>query len=170
MILGMDSLTFVHVALSLIGIATGLIVFLGFVADADMPFLTAVFLVTTVLTSATGFAFPFSKLLPSHIVGIISLVVLVAALYSLYVARLSGSWRWIYVVAASCALYLNIFVLIVQLFQKVPALHAVAPMQSETPFVAAQGLTLAIFIVLGFLAVRRFHAARAPSGGKLRSA
>lgn len=170
MILGMDSLTFVHVVLSLIGIATGLIVFLGFVADAEMPTLTAVFLVTTVLTSVTGFAFPLSKLLPSHIVGVISLVVLAAALYALYVARLSGSWRWIYVVTASGALYLNVFVLIVQLFQKVPALHAVAPTQSETPFVAAQGLTLAIFIALGFLAVRRFHAASAPSGGKLRSA
>jgi len=170
MILGMDSLTFVHVLLSLVGIATGLIVFLGFIADAEMPALTAVFLGTTVLTSATGFAFPFSKLLPSHIVGIISLVVLAAALYALYVARLSGSWRWIYVVTASCALYLNVFVLIVQLFQKVPALHAVAPTQSETPFVAAQGLTLAIFIALGFLAVRRFHPAGASPGGKLRSA
>lgn len=170
MILGMDLLTFVHVLLSLIGIAAGLIVFLGFIADAEMPALTAVFLATTVLTSATGFAFPFSKLLPSHIVGIISLVVLAAALYALYVARLSGSWRWIYVVTASFALYLNVFVLIVQLFQKVPALHAVAPTQSETPFVAAQGLTLAIFIALGFLAVRRFHAAGALSGGKLRSA
>jgi hypothetical protein len=170
MILGMDSLTFVHVLLSLIGIATGLIVFLGFVANAEMAALTVVFLATTVLTSATGFAFPFSKLLPSHIVGIISLVVLAAALYALYVGRLSGSWRWIYVATASCALYLNVFVLIVQLFQKVPALHAVAPMQSETPFVAAQGLTLAIFIALGFLAVRRFHPAGASPGGKLRSA
>lgn len=170
MILGMDSLTFVHVVLSLIGIATGLIVFLGFVADAEMPGLTAVFLATTVLTSVTGFAFPFSKLLPSHIVGIISLVVLAVALYALYMARLSGSWRWIYVVTASCALYLNVFVLIAQLFQKVPALRAVAPTQSETPFVAAQGLTLAIFVALGYLAVRRFRANGAPPREKLRSA
>ncbi|MBS0249480.1 MAG: hypothetical protein JSR78_00260 [Proteobacteria bacterium] len=170
MILGMDSLTFIHVVLSLIGIATGLIVFLGFVADAEVPGLTAVFLAATVLTSLTGFAFPFSKLLPSHIVGIISLVVLAVALYALYVARLSGSWRWVYVVTASTALYLNVFVLIVQLFQKVPALHAVAPTQSETPFVAAQVLTLAIFFALGFLAVRRFRATDASPREKLRSA
>lgn len=159
MILGMDTFTFVHVALSLVGIATGFIVLLGLIANAELPGLTAIFLVTTVLTSATGFGFPFTTLLPSHIVGIISLVILAIALYALYGARLSGAWRSIYVVTASAALYLNVFVLIVQLFQKVPALHAVAPTQSETPFVGAQGLTLLIFIALGYLAVRRFHVA-----------
>jgi len=169
MILGMDTYTFVHVALSLVGIATGLIVFLGFIADAEMPGLTAIFLLTTVLTSVTGFGFPFTKLLPSHIVGIISLVFLAAALYALYAARLAGAWRWIYVVTASVALYLNVFVLIVQLFQKVAPLHAVAPTQSETPFVGAQALTLFIFLALGYLAVRRFRVAGAAEGG-LRSA
>jgi hypothetical protein len=169
MILGMDTFTFVHVALSLIGIATGFIVFLGFIADSEMRGLTAIFLLTTVLTSATGFGFPFTKLLPSHIVGIISLFFLAAAIYALYAAHLSGAWRWIYVVTASVALYLNVFVLIVQLFQKVPSLHAVAPTQSETPFVAAQGLTLLVFVALGFLAVRRFRVIGVASAG-LRSA
>jgi hypothetical protein len=170
MILGMDAFTFVHVVLSLIGIATGFIVILGFVANAGMPGLTAIFLLTTVLTSATGFGFPFTKLLPSHIVGIISLVILAVAVYALYGARLSGAWRWVYVVAASAALYLNVFVLIVQLFQKVPSLHAVAPTQSETPFVGAQGLTLLIFVALGYLSVRRFHVVASPSEQGMRSA
>ena len=158
MILGMDTYTFVHVALSLIGIATGVIVFLGFIADAPLPGLTALFLLTTVLTSATGFGFPFTQLLPSHIVGIISLIVLAIAIYALYAAKLSGAWRWVYVVTASIALYLNVFVLIVQLFLKVPALNALAPTQAEPPFVIAQGLTMLAFIILGWFAVRRFHA------------
>jgi hypothetical protein len=152
----MDTFTFVHVVLSLIGIAAGFIVFFGFIADASLPRVTALFLFTTVLTSVTGFGFPFTKLLPSHIVGIISLVFLAAALYALYAAHLYGAWRWIYVVAASVALYLNVFVLIVQLFLKVPVLHALAPTQAETPFVATQGLALVAFLILGFLAVRRF--------------
>jgi hypothetical protein len=169
MIFGMDTFTFVHVVLSLIGIAAGIIVFFGFIGDAPLRGLTALFLSTTVLTSATGFGFPFSKLLPSHIVGIISLVVLAIAIYALYGAKLSGAWRWIYVVTASIALYLNVFVLIVQLFLKVPALHALAPTQAEAPFVAAQAVTMIAFIVLGWFAVRRFHAGSPPPIG-LRSA
>ncbi|MBY0559512.1 hypothetical protein [Hyphomicrobium sp.] len=161
MILGMDTFTFIHVALSLIAIAAGVIVFLGFVADASWPGLTAVFLLTTVLTSVTGFGFAFTQLLPSHIVGIISLVILAIALYALYGANLRGAWRWIYVVTASTALYLNVFVLIVQLFQKVPALHALAPTMGDPPFIAAQTVALVAFLVLGWLAVRNFH----PGGG-----
>jgi hypothetical protein len=154
----MDTLTFVHVVLSLIGIATGLIVLYGFLSDEGLPSLTAIFLATTVLTSVTGFIFfPFTKLLPSHIVGIISLVLLALALYGLYGAHLAGSWRWIYVVTATFALYLNVFVLIVQLFLKVPALNALAPTQAEPPFVATQGATLVAFLILGWLAVRRFR-------------
>ncbi len=164
MLFEMDTFTLVHVVLSLIGIAAGIVVFFGFIADSDLPGLTAIFLLTTVLTSATGFGFPFTKLLPSHIVGIISLVVLAVALYALYGARLAGAWRWIYVVTASTALYLNVFVLIVQLFLKVPALHAIGPTQAETPFVAAQGLTLIAFVVLGFIAVRRFRIGGTPAG------
>ncbi len=157
MIFGMDSFTFLHVALSLIAIAAGVIVFLGFIANAALPGMTALFLVTTVLTSATGFGFAFTKLLPSHIVGLISLVVLGVAIYALYGAHLKGAWRWVYVVTATTALYLNVFVLIVQLFLKVPAIHALAPTQGEPPFIIAQTVALAAFIALGWLAVRRFH-------------
>jgi hypothetical protein len=157
MIFGMDIYTFVHVALSLIGIVTGIIVLFGWLADVRLPGWTALFLATTVLTSATGFGFPFDKLLPSHIVGIISLIVLAIALYALYGAHLNGAWRWIYVVSAMVALYLNVFVLIVQAFIKIPALNALAPTQAETPFVATQGALLLAFVVLGLLATRRFR-------------
>ncbi|HEY8194705.1 MAG TPA: hypothetical protein VIF13_06625 [Hyphomicrobium sp.] len=158
MIFGMDTYTFVHVVISLVGIATGIIVLFGFLANAGLPVLTAIFLATTVLTSATGFGFPFHQLLPSHIVGIISLVILAIAIYALYGAHLSGPWRWIYVVTATAALYLNVFVLIVQLFLKVPALNALAPTQAETPFVATQVATMLVSIVLGVFAIRKFRA------------
>ena len=159
MILGMSLSTFttVHVIISLIGIVTGLIVALGMLGGRKLPILTAIFLASTVLTSATGFLFPFHKLLPSHIVGIISLVLLAAALVALYGLHLSGSWRWIYVIGAVAALYLNVFVGIVQAFQKVAFLQPLAPTQSETPFLAAQIAALAIFLLVGFLAVRRFQ-------------
>ncbi len=157
MIFGMDTYTFVHVALSLIGIAAGIIVLFGWLADVRLPGWTALFLSTTVLTSVTGFGFPFSTLLPSHIVGIISLIVLAVALYALYGAHLSGAWRWIYLVTATIALYLNVFVLIVQAFIKIPALNALAPTQAEAPFVATQGAALVAFVVLALLASRRFR-------------
>lgn len=157
MILGMDTYTFVHVALSLIGIAAGIVVLFGWLADVRLAGWTALFLATTALTSVTGFGFPFSTLLPSHVVGIISLVVLTVALYALYGAHLSGVWRWIYLVSATIALYLNVFVLIVQAFIKVPALNALAPTQVETPFIATQGAVLVAFVVLGGLAIWRFR-------------
>ncbi|WP_045835982.1 hypothetical protein [Hyphomicrobium sp. 99] len=157
MIFGMDTFTFVHVVLSLVAIAAGVVVFLGFIANAAWPGVTALFLLTTVLTGITGFGFTFTKLLPSHIVGSILLVTLAIAIYSLYGAHLAGAWRWVYVVTASTALYLNVFVLIVQLFLKVPALHALAPTQSEPPFLIAQTAALIAFIALGWLAVRRFR-------------
>jgi len=153
----MDPLTFAHVLLSLIGIVTGIIVLIGMIEDAGLPTLTWIFLATTVLTSVTGFVFfPFTKLLPSHIVGIISLILLAAALYALYGAQLDGGWRRVYVVTATCALYLNVFVLVVQLFLKVPALNALAPTQAEPPFVAAQGAVVVAFLILGLMALRRF--------------
>lgn len=157
MLFGADTFTNVHVALSLVGIATGFIVLFGLLVNRRLDFWTAVFLATTVATSATGFGFPFGQLLPSHIVGIISLVVLAVALYARYGAQLSGSWRWIYVATATLALYLNVFVLVVQLFLKVQPLHELAPTQGEPPFAIAQGLTLVAFLVLGYLAVRRFR-------------
>jgi hypothetical protein len=159
MILGMSPATFtvVHTVLSLIGIAAGLVVLLGMLGGRKLDSWTAIFLATTVLTSATGFLFPFNKLLPSHVVGIISLVVLAIALLALYGLHLDGAWRWIYVAAAMLALYLNVFVGVVQAFQKLAFLQPFAPTQTEAPFIVAQVLVLAIFAVLGVLAVRSFH-------------
>lgn len=159
MILGMSFSTFttVHVVISLIGIVTGIVVLFGMLNGKRLDGLTAVFLATTVLTSVTGFLFPFSTLLPSHVVGIISLVVLVVALVALYAQKLSGAWRSIFVVTATVALYLNVFVGVVQAFQKVAFLQPLAPTQAEAPFVVAQVIVLALFGVLGFLAIRRFH-------------
>jgi hypothetical protein len=154
--LSLETFTLVHVALSLVGIIAGVVVFAGFLADARYPVWTAIFLSATVLTSVTGFGFPFTRLLPSHIVGLISLVVLAVALYALYRARLEGLWRPVYVVTASVALYLNVFVLIVQLFLKIPVLHELAPTQAEPPFLMAQGAALLVFLVLGYFGARRF--------------
>jgi len=113
--------------------------------------------VTTALTSITGFGFPFDHLLPSHKVGIISLVVLAIAIRARYALHLAGAWRWIYVVSAAIALYLNVFVLVVQAFEKAPALRALAPTQSEPPFLVAQLVVMAIFIVLAIFAVKKFR-------------
>jgi len=159
MILGMSLSTFttLHVIISLIGIVAGLVVLLGMLGGRQFGSLTAIFLATTVLTSATGFLFPFNKLLPSHVVGIISLGVLAIALLALYGLHLAGVWRWIYVAAAVLALYLNVFVGVVQAFQKLAFLQPFAPTQTEAPFIVAQVLVLAIFAALGVLAVRSFH-------------
>jgi hypothetical protein len=159
MILGMSFSTFttLHVIISLIGIVTGLVALLGMLGGKHLGGWTALFLATTVLTSVTGFLFPFTKLLPSHVVGIISLIVLAAALLALYVFRLDGPWRWIYVVGAVLALYFNVFVGVVQAFQKLAFLQPLAPTQVEAPFIVAQAAVLALFAVLGFLALKRFH-------------
>jgi hypothetical protein len=159
MILGLSTATytFLHVLISLIGIGSGLVVMFGFITGKRLDNLTAVFLTTTALTSIIGFGFPFDHLLPSHKLGIISLVVLAVAIPARYVFHLVGPWRWIYVVGASMALYLNVFVLIAQLFMKVPALKALAPTQSEPPFLVAQLLVLLIFVGLTILAAKRFH-------------
>ena len=159
MILGMSTSTFtlVHVVLSLVGIFAGLVVVFGMLGSKRLDGWTALFLATTVLTSVTGFFFPFDKILPSHIVGIISLIVLAAAILALYALHLAGPWRWIYVVSAVVALYLNVFVGVVQAFQKLPPLSSLAPTQSEPPFLIAQFAVLAIFIAIGILAVRLFR-------------
>jgi hypothetical protein len=161
MILGMSvsTFTFVHTALSLVGIVAGLVVMFGMLKAKRLEGWTALFLITTVLTSVTGFFFPSNQILPSHVVGVLSLIVLVFALAGLYVYRLSGSWRWIYVVSAVLALYLNCFVGVVQAFLKVPFLNALAPTQKEFPFLIAQGAVLLIFVFLSFKAVRSFHPA-----------
>lgn len=161
MILGMSPSLFtaVHVVLSLIGIFSGAIVLFGMFRSKRCKGWTALFLATTVLTSVTGFFFPSDRLLPSHIVGIISLVVLAVAILALYGYRLVGSWRWIYVASAGVALYLNVFVGVVQAFRQLPFLKPLAPTQSELPFLITQLVVLALFVVLTVVAAIRFHAA-----------
>jgi len=157
MILGMTTLTFIHVVLSLIGIVAGFVAMAGLLASQRRDGWTAIFLAVTVATSVTGFLFPVSKLLPSHIVGIVSLVILAVALYALYGRHLSGVWRPVYVVTAMIALYLNVFVLIIQSFLKIAPLNALAPTQSELPFVIAQGAALLFFVIVTIVAAMRFR-------------
>jgi hypothetical protein len=159
MILGLTTSTFtlLHVVISLVGIGSGLIVLLGLMGGKRLDGWTALFLSTTVLTSVTSFGFPFDHLLPSHKVGIISLVVLAVAILARYVFHLAGAWRRTYVFTAVIALYLNVFVLVVQSFEKVPALKAMAPTQSEPPFLIAQVLVLVIFVVLAIVAAKKFR-------------
>jgi len=152
-----DTFLQIHVVLSLIGIVSGLIVLFAMLGGKRLDGGTLLFLATTVLTSATGFFFPRGQVLPSHIVGVISLVVLAAVTLALYVYRLAGAWRWIYAAGAVLALYLNVFVGIVQSFQKLPFLQPLAPTQSEPPFLIAQLAVLALFIAFGVLATVRFH-------------
>jgi hypothetical protein len=147
----------VHVVISLIGIGSGLVVAFGLLNARRLDRWTALFLVTTVATSVTGFGFPYEHLLPSHKVGIISLVALTVAILARYSFHLAGAWRWIYVVTAMIALYLNVFVLIVQAFLKVPALKAMAPTQSEPPFLVTQLVVLAIFVALTILEAKTFR-------------
>lgn len=157
MILGMTTLTFVHVVISLVGILSGFVVVYGLLAAKRLDGWTAVFLTTTVATSVSGFFLPADRFLPSHALGIASLLVLPVAIYAFYGRQLAGSWRWIYVVSAMTALYLNVFVLVVQLFLKVPALNALDPTQSGPPFIVAQSAVLGLFVVLTFIAAKRFH-------------
>lgn len=148
-----------HVALSLLGILTGFVVIFGLITSQRFDGVTLVFLVSTIATSVTGFPpfFRFEKLLPSHVVGVISLVVLALAVYARYPADLAGGWSTAYVVAAVIAQYLNVFVLVVQLFLKVPALKALAPTQKEAPFKIAQSVLLVAFIAGGWVATTSFE-------------
>jgi hypothetical protein len=163
MIFGMTTLTFVHVVLSLIGIFSGFVVVFGLFASKRLDGWTALFLVTTVLTSVTGFLFPFHRFLPSHALGIISLIALAVAIPARYSFHLAGAWRRIYVITAVIALYLNVFVLIAQAFMKVPALKAMAPTQSEPPFLVAQLVCLVLFLVLAIFAAIKFRTEPAPA-------
>jgi len=149
----------IHVILSLIGIFTGLVVLYGLVTGTSFGGWTAIFLATTILTSVTGFPLPPFGFDPPRAVGVISLVLLALAVAALYGFRLAGAWRWIYVGAAVAALYLNVFVAVAQAFQKLPPLHALAPTQSEPPFLVSQIVVLAAFIALGVVAAMRFHPA-----------
>ena len=159
MILGMSvpAFTLLYVVISLIGIFAGLIVLSGMFKAKRLDNWTALFLATTVLTSVTGFFFHSTGFGPPHVVGVISLAVLAVAIPALYVYRLAGSWRWIYVTGAVVALYFNVFVGVVQAFQKLSFLQPLAPTQSEPPFLVAQSVVLVIFVVFGIVAVRSFH-------------
>lgn len=164
MVLGLSlpAFTLVHVVISLIGIVAGIIVMFGLLGSKSMPGLTAIFLLFTVLTSVTGFLFPFKELLPSHMIGILSLVLLAIACFALYGMKLGGIWRPVYIVTAMVSLYLNVFVLVIQSFLKVPALAALAPAVPPAPpsgpvFAVVQGLVLLLFVLLTIGAWRRFR-------------
>jgi len=160
MISGLMGFTLFHVVLSLVGIFAGFVVVFGMLTDKPLDVWTSVFLWTTALTSVTGFLFPFHRLLPSHVLGVLSLIALAVAFYARHQWRLEGGWRRSYVTSSVIALYLNVFVLVAQLYMKVPALKAIAPTQTETPFKITQLTVLVLFIVLGFLATIRFHGER----------
>jgi hypothetical protein len=160
MIFELPTFTLIHVLLSLAGIISGLLVVGGLIAGQRFDGWTAVFFVTTALTNITGFGFPFGTLLPSHIVGVVSLVVLAVALAARYGKRLAGSWRTVFVATTVLALYLNVFVLLVQLFQKTPGLIAVAPTQAAPAFVVTQLLVLVLFAGLGWAAVKGLGTSR----------
>jgi hypothetical protein len=166
MILGMSLQTFtsLHVVISLVAIASGLIVLLGMLGSQRMAGLTALFLLTTILTSATGFLFPIKGFTPALGVGVVSLVVLLIALIALYGKHLTGAWRWIYVLAALIVLWFNVFVLIVQSFEKVALFNPLAPQVGppfpepvNTHFAIAQGAALVILLVLGLIAAFKFR-------------
>jgi hypothetical protein len=159
MTLGMslETFTIVHVVISLIGILSGFVVVFGLLSGKQLNGLTALFLTTTVLTSVTGFMFPFEKVTPGIKLGIISLVVLAITIAARYILHLAGAWRAIYAAGATLSLYLNVFVLVVQCFEKVPALHALAPTGSEPPFLFTQLVVLAAFLVLGAFATIKFR-------------
>ena len=157
--IGLEAFTVFHVALSLVGILAGFVVMYGLLTSQRLEGWTATFLITTVATSVTGFMFPVHHFMPSHAVGIISLLALGIAIFARYGGHLAGSWRWAYAVTAMISLYLNVFVLIFQGFLKVPALNALAPTQTEPPFKVAQGVVLLIFVVLTIFAAARFRPA-----------
>ena len=154
----LSAFTLFHVILSLIGIFSGFVVVWGLINSRGLDGWTSVFVWSTILTSVTGYFFPFHKLLPSHILGALSLITLAVTVYARYVRHLAGGWRRAYVVTAVLALYFNCFDLIVQLFAKIPALHELAPTQSETPFKAAQLVALLVFLALGYLSAKHFRA------------
>ena len=163
MMLGMSlaTLTMVHVIISLIAIVAGLVVMFGMLGSRPQAGLTAIFLLLTILTSVTGFLFPFTELLPSHMIGVLSLLLLAIACVALYAMKLSGPWRWVYVLTALLSLYFNVFVLVIQSFLKIPALTALAlgNPPSGPIFAVAQGLVLVFFAIMIIGVWRRFRPA-----------
>lgn len=161
MVLGMSIATFtiVHVIISLIAIAAGAVACARMLEGRRLDTWNSVFLLFTVLTTVTGFLFPITVFTPALGVGIVSMIILAIALFALYVGHLAGAWRWIYVASALFAFYLNVFVLVVQSFQKISFLNKFAPTGSEPPFAVVQGVVLLGFILLGFLVLKRFRPA-----------
>jgi hypothetical protein len=159
--LSLPAFTQLHVIISLIGIATGFMVIFGMIGGRRFPLLTAIFLITTVLTNITGFMFPYKGITPGIVIGVLSTLVLILGIYALYAEHLRGGWRGCYVVSSVLAQFFNFFVLIVQSFQKIPALKAMAPTQSELPFKIAQLSALVVFIILGVIAYKKFRIADA---------
>lgn len=157
MIAGMTPLVLLHSVVSLVGIATGFVVIKGMLANERMDRVTGWFLAMTILTSATGFILPAAKFMPSHAVGLLSLAILSIGCYARYAKRMAGGWRAAYVATAIAAQYFNVFVLVIQLFLKVPALHELAPEGKEPPFAVTQGIVLLAFLAIGVLALRRFN-------------
>ena len=155
--ISLSAFTTIHVVISLIAIAAGFIAVFEMIANKSLGIWNTIFLWTTIATSVTGFGFPITGITPAIVVGIISLVILAVSLLALYSQRLVGPWRWVYVVTAIVALWFNVFVLIVQSFQKIPSLKTLAPTQSEPPFQIAQGAALVLVVVLAILAVRKFR-------------
>jgi hypothetical protein len=166
MILGLsiENFTLLHVVISLLAVASGVVALAGMLRSATPGLITHVFLITTALTTITGFLFPITAFTPALGTGVVSMALLIPAFAALYVFHLAGAWRWIYSVTAIAAFYLNVFVLVVQSFQKVPALAELAPTQSEPPFVIAQAVVLIAFLWLGWRATKRFHPAVAGGG------
>jgi hypothetical protein len=160
MTFNLRTLTIAHVVISLVGIGSGFVVMCGLLTANDFPVWTAIFLSTTLATSVTGFLFPFQKFTPAIGVGIVSMIALALAIPALYIFDLSGGWRNTYVVSSVVALYLNVFVGIVQAFQKLPKLKVLAPKQSEPPFVFTQLAVLLLFVVLGIFTTIRFQIAQ----------
>jgi hypothetical protein len=165
-VMSMSTFTTLHVIISLIAVGSGLVVLAGMLGSHRLPGWTALFLVTTILTSATGFLFPINGFTPALGTGIASLVVLAIALIALYALRLAGRWRWIYVATAVAALWFNGFVLVVQAFEKLSLLNPHAPQvgppfpdPQNTEFAIAQGVVLVVLLVLGVVAARKFHPA-----------
>lgn len=167
MLFELPMFTLIHVVISVLGIIAGLVVVGGLMAGARLDGWTAFFLLTTILTSVTGFGFPLTKVSPPHVVGALSLVVLAVCLAARYWKQLVGGWRMTYVITAVAALYLNVFVLVVQLFVKTPPLAQLAPTQQEAPFAVTQALVLFVFVWLGWAALRGF---RQGSGSRLAGA
>jgi hypothetical protein len=164
--LSVSTFTALHVALSLIAIASGVLALLGTLRAGKASGLTAVFLLTTAAASVTGFFFPSARVGMGHVIGVVSLIVLVPTVLALYRHRLAGRWRWVYLAGATTVLYLNAFIAVWQAFGKITVLHLLAPTPSAPSFLVAHLVVLAICIALGVLAMKRFHPALAVSRGR----